>query len=463
VAERFDVVVVGARCAGAPLAALLARQGVEVALVEQATFPRDTLSTHVFQTDGIEFLDRLGVIDRVLGTDAPFINRADVRAGDFRVAIDWPRRPGDRGGVMSVRRFLLDPILVEAAEDAGVEVRMPAKVTGVVRDAGRVAGVRITSDGAEGELRARLVVGADGRNSTVAGLCGSRKYNLTPNHRAFYWSFFENAEFGPEPKFVFHRWSDRGVLACPADSGLYQVIVSPDLSEVDSFRSNLEQRFMEYARSCEPAANAIENGHRVGKFFGMVRWLGFFRDASGPGWVLVGDAGHFKDPTPGRGIADAFRQVDTLAPAIVAGLDGSGDGIDETMTRWGRSRDREFAPYYWFATDMGDSGELPLVVPEIFERMNARGKLPLFFDIQNHRLRPDRVLTPPRLLGAAARMLFRRGAERARVVREVGGLVAEDIKRRRLNRKPAYADASPAAADAGPTEIEDNAVASAAA
>src|SRR5919108_6107142 len=109
VAESFDVVVVGARCAGAPLATLLARSGLDVALVEQATFPRDTLSTHVYETDGIEFLQRLGVLERILETGAPFINRADVRAEDFRVAIDWPRRPRDRGGVMSVRRFLLDP------------------------------------------------------------------------------------------------------------------------------------------------------------------------------------------------------------------------------------------------------------------------------------------------------------------------------------------------------------------
>jgi 2-polyprenyl-6-methoxyphenol hydroxylase-like FAD-dependent oxidoreductase len=215
VAEQFDVVVVGARCAGAPLATLLARDGLDVAVVEQAKFPRDTLSTHVYETDGIEFLERLGMIGRLLDTGAPFINRADVRAGDFRVAIDWPRRPEDRGGVMSVRRFLLDPILVEAAEQAGADVRMSTKVTGLVWDEGRVAGVRVNEGGRESELRARLVVGADGRNSTIAGLAGSRKYNVTPNRRAFYWSFFEDADFGTEPTFVFHRWSDRAVFACP--------------------------------------------------------------------------------------------------------------------------------------------------------------------------------------------------------------------------------------------------------
>lgn len=460
-AEQFDVVVVGARCAGAPLATLLARSGLDVALVEQATFPRDTLSTHVYETDGIEFLERLGVIGRLLETGAPFINRADLRAGHFRVAIDWPRRPGDRGGVMSVRRFLLDPILVDAAEEAGANVRMSTKVTGLVRQGGRVAGVRVSEGGSESELRARLVVGADGRNSTVAGLAGSRKYNVTPNRRAFYWSFFEDADFGTEPTFVFHRWSDRGVLACPADSGLYQVLVSPELPELGSFRSKLEEHYMDHARSCEPVADAIAGARRVGKLFGIVRWLGFFREASGPGWVLVGDAGHFKDPTPGRGIADAFRQVDALAPAIVAGLDGSGGGIDLTLSRWGKWRDEEFASHYWFAVDLGDSGDLPAAVPEIFRRLDAQGKLGLVFDIQNHRIKPDRVLTPPRLLAAATRLFLRPGTERGRLLREVGALVGEDIRRRRLNKRPVFAESSPTAKDAGATEIEDAAIADA--
>jgi 2-polyprenyl-6-methoxyphenol hydroxylase-like FAD-dependent oxidoreductase len=450
-----DVVVVGARCAGAPLATLLARRGLDVALIEQATFPRDTLSTHVYETDGIEFLDRLGVIGRVLDTGAPFINRADVRVADFRAAIDWPRRPGDRGGVMSVRRFVLDPILVDAAKEAGADVRMATKVIGLVREKGRVAGVRVSERGGESQLRARLVVGADGRNSTVARLAGSRKYNVTPNRRAFYWSFFEDADFGAEPTFVFHRWADRGVLACPTDGGLYQVLVSPDLSELGTFRSSLEQHYIDYARSCEPAAAAIAGARRVGKLFGCVRWFGFFREASGPGWVLAGDAGHFKDPTPGRGIADAFRQDDTLAPAIVAGLDASVDGIDRAMSRWGRQRDDEFASHYWFATDLGDSGEVPLVVPEILGRLHARGRVGLLFDIQNHRVKPDQVLTPPRLLGAAGRLLLRNGTERARLLREVGALVADDMRRRRINKRPVFAESTPATSDAGPTEIED--------
>jgi flavin-dependent dehydrogenase len=457
-ATTFDVVVVGARCAGAPLATLLARQGVEVALVERATFPRDTLSTHVFEADGIAFLDRLGVMERLRDTGAPFVCRVDNRIEGFRAVIGWPLRPGDRGGLMSVRRFLLDPILVDTAEQAGAKVFMGTNVTGLIEECGRVAGVQVAGNG-DGEFRARLVVGADGRNSTVAGLRGARKYNVAPNERALYWTFFEDADLGDEPTFVFHRWADRLVVASPADSGLYQVLVLPEVAELDRFRSNLDESFMEHALSCEPVAKAIAGARRVGKFFGMVRWLGFFRDAAGPGWVLVGDAAHFKDPTPGRGISDAFRQADALAPAIVKGLAGSAADLDTAMAEWGCWRDREFASYYWFGTTMGKAGPLPAVGPELTARLHAQGKLREIFEIQNHRTRPEQVLTPARLLSTTAQMLARRGTARRALLREVASLVADDVRQRRLNRRPVFAAPSTAARDAGPTEIEDNAAA----
>ena len=156
------------------------------------------------------------------------------------------------------------------------------------------------------------MVGADGRNSTVARLAGSRKYNLTPNERFFYWSFFEGADPGAEPAVIFHRWSGTFVVAIPADSGLYQVLALPELSELPRFRQNLEESYLEYIRRCEPVAQALSGARRVGKIFGMLRFEGFFREATGPGWVLAGDAGHFKDPAPGQGIQDAFRQVEVL-------------------------------------------------------------------------------------------------------------------------------------------------------
>jgi 2-polyprenyl-6-methoxyphenol hydroxylase-like FAD-dependent oxidoreductase len=125
--EQFDVIVVGARCAGSPLATLLADRGVRVAVVEQATFPRDTLSTHFIQAQALAFLDRLGVMEKIRATGAPLVGHFDVRQEDLRYVTSIPQRPGDVGGAVSVRRTLLDPILVQAAADAGADVRWRAR------------------------------------------------------------------------------------------------------------------------------------------------------------------------------------------------------------------------------------------------------------------------------------------------------------------------------------------------
>lgn len=214
---------------------------------------------------------------------------------------------------------------------------------------------------------------------------------------------------------------------------------------------------MEYLRSCEPVAHALEGARRVGKIFGMLSWEGFFRDASGPGWVLVGDAGHFKDPTPGQGIQDAFRQVDALAPVIAGALDGPGKDLDRALADWGDWRDRDAAGHYWFATDMGKAGTLDAVVPEVQRRLLAQGKIDTVIDLFTHRTKPSQVITPQRLLGATSRLLVRPGCARRTLLREVGTLIRTDVHRKRLNRHPAYVAAA-ARADAGPTEVKDSAV-----
>lgn len=451
--KGFDVVVVGGRCAGSPLATLLARAGLSVALVEQATFPRDTLSTHIFESAALAFLNRLGVLSALRATGAPIVNHIDIRQEGFRAQVPAPQQPGDVGGVMSVRRLLLDPILLAAAAEAGTEVWMGTKVTALVWDHGRVTGVRVARNGSEQVLAARLVVGADGRSSTVARLAGSRKYNLTPNERFFYWSFFEDADPGAEPAVVFHRWSGNLVVAIPADSGLYQVLALPGLSELPRFRQNLEKSYLEHVRRCDPVAHALSDARRVGKLFGILRWEGFFREATGPGWILAGDAGHFKDPSPGQGIQDAFRQAEFLAPAILSAISSSPSALDETLARWARWRDDDAVEHYWLAADLGKAGLAPAVLPEIAQRLHERGKLDSFLDLFSHRSAPSKVLTPPRLAGATARLLARGGCDRRALLGEVGALIAEDVRRKHLARHPRYVPLE-TSADAGPTEVD---------
>ncbi len=450
-----DVVVVGARCAGSPLAALLARQGLDVAVLERASFPRDTLSSHLFEADALAFLNRLDVTERLWATGAPPVNRTDTRVEDVHLTMDLPLRAGDIGGMASVRRLLLDPILADAARQAGAEVHTASRVTGLIHEQGRVAGVSFEQEGAVRRMRARLVVGADGRHSTVARLCGARRYNVTPNRRPLFWAFLEDADMGSEPTFLSHRWADRFILGIPADSGLYQVLMWPEESELGRFRADREAAFIEHARTCEPLAEGLAGARRTGKIFGALRWEGFFREPSGPGWVLCGDAGHFKSPSPGRGIGDAFLQADSLARAIGHGLEGSPADLDRLLARWGRWRDGEFAEHYWLAVDLEDRGPVPAVLVEILRGMKTRGDAGVFFDVLNHRVRPSGALTQRRVLEATGRMLTRRGTDRRALLAQMRGLAAQDMHRRWLNRRPAYAPEESQARNEPPQDADE--------
>ena len=438
-ADRYDVVVVGARCAGAPLAALLARGGARVAVVERASFPSDTLSSHLFEADALTFLDRLGLIEPLRATRAPLVAWTDTRVEDLRLSMELPQRPGDDGGMASVRRSLLDPLLAGAAQESGAELRTATEVTALPEDRGRVAGVRVKDADGEHELRARLVVGADGRHSTIAKLCRARRYNVTPNQRLLYWAFFEGADMGERPTFLTHRWDERFILGIPADSGLYQVLLWPEIAELEDFRSDPAAAFLAHARSCEPLAQGLAGARQVGKVLGAVRWEGFFREASGPGWVLTGDAGHFKSPSPGRGIGDAFLQADSLATSILGALDRSERELDAELARWGRRRDREFAEHYWLAYDFEEAGAVPAVLVEILRGLQKQGDAGLFFEVLNHRLRPSQLLTPPRVARASARLLAAGDVDRAALLRKLGALGRQDLRRRWRNRRPVYA------------------------
>jgi 2-polyprenyl-6-methoxyphenol hydroxylase-like FAD-dependent oxidoreductase len=453
-ADGFDVIVVGARCAGSPLAALLARQGLSVALVERAAFPKDTLSTHIFQAPAINFLKRLGVLDTVRDTGARPCTEVDFRIEDLRVTFGVNQRPGDAGAFMSVRRFVLDPILLGAAEDAGAEVLMSTAVTGLVHDSGRVAGVTVRHEGRERTLRAKLVVGADGRNSTVADEVGARKYNVTPGERFGYWAFFTDADPGPHPELVYHRWEGRYIIAMPADGGLFQVIALPERRFLPEFRRDREAAFMAHARACGPLGETLAGARRVGKMFGLLKYECFLRESAGPGWALVGDAGHFKDPAPGQGITDAFRQVEALAPAIVRSIDDRAGALDEAVSAWARWRDLDAAEHYWLAADFGAAGPVSPVVVEAIRQLHRRNRIADLGDVLQHRRRPSAVVTPPVLLKAAASALRKPGADRAAVLRELRTLVVTDTRRRRLGRRPEFVPAAEYR-DAGQTEVAE--------
>jgi len=170
-----DVIVVGARCAGSPLAMLLARRGYRTLLVDRATFPSDTVSTHVIHPPGVSALRRWGLLDQVVATGCPPVGRYSFDFGPITLA----GAPGttDSPYAYAPRRQLLDKILVDAAAAAGAEVREGFGVEEVLVEDGVVTGIR----GGNGQVeRARVVIGADGRNSVVAKAVRARAYEEAP-------------------------------------------------------------------------------------------------------------------------------------------------------------------------------------------------------------------------------------------------------------------------------------------
>ncbi|HTZ44773.1 MAG TPA: NAD(P)/FAD-dependent oxidoreductase [Jatrophihabitans sp.] len=446
--EHFDVIVVGARCAGSSLATMLARAGLKVAVIEQVRFPKPTLSSHLMEADGIQFLQRLGVLEEVRATGVRFMQHVDLRLNELRLVRRWPLRFDDLGGALFLRRHLLDSILADAAVAAGADVRFGTKVVELLWDRDRVCGVRVQDQHAERRLCAPLVVGADGRSSIVGHMTGARKYNINPNGRSYYFTFFEGAKESANDTFVFHRWGDRMVWAGPADSGLYLVGISPEGHEREYFRTHTQEGLLAHLRRCEPTAEGLADARIATQISGIRKFDGYFRQASGRGWVLAGDSGHFKDPAAGRGIGDAFLQVDALAPAIVSGLDGSADGLDNTLARWGEWRDKRLQSYYWLATDLGGAGTFPSMVPEAVRRLEERGELSRFFDLFSHRTDYYDVF-PLRDVGlATGRMLLRGEHKRLPLMREAVTLLAREPRRRWINKRPALAASEVVAAPA---------------
>ncbi len=418
--QRFDAIVVGGRCAGSPLAALLARAGLSVCVVDRARFPSDTASTHGIQPAGVRILDQLGVKERLLEL-TPALERGTLAFDDARVDVgDLTDMVG--APMLAPRRIVLDAVLLEAAAAAGADVRTETAVTGLLEERGRIAGVETKS----GPLRARLVVGADGVNSAVARLVGAEKYDETLPGRLFTWTYFEGADVD-QSRMWLGAIGDHGFLGLPSDDGLFMAAAVPSIGRKAEVLSDRKAAFFAELAHWPELQAALEGGQCRGPIRVMARG-GFFRRSAGPGWVLVGDAGHFKDPSPGQGISDALRQAVALAPAIQRALDGAGDGALHDWWRW---RDRDAWEMYWFAHDMGAAGPPPRLVARIQSRIGGDPKLTDgMVRVLNHELPPSKVFTPLLAAKAALAELRARPKERGDLLREVRTIAANNWRRR---------------------------------
>jgi 2-polyprenyl-6-methoxyphenol hydroxylase-like FAD-dependent oxidoreductase len=432
--HRFDVIIVGARCAGASLAALLARAGLQVGVLDRSRFPSDTPSTHGIQPAGVRVLDELGVGARLRQMTPP-IDDGIVALGRSR--IEYRGITALLGSPMlNIRRTSLDTVLVEAAAEAGATVLTGTTVKDLVWEEGRVVGVQT----ANGALCAPLVVGADGMSSTVARLAGAEEYERTEPGRLFTWAYFEGVAgtaVSDTGTLMMGKIGDNAFLASPTDDGLYITAVVPSLCRKDEFMADLHGAYISAVRTWPELEAVMGTARRVGPIRVMSRWHGYFRRSAGPGWVLVGDAGHFKDPTPGQGIADALRQVARLAPTIEHAL-GRADA-DRLLYDWWRWRDQDAFEMYWFANDMGSPGATTSLMAEIQARIAVRRRLTEdLIRVLNHDLPPSRLAKPSLVLPAFLAAITSERSQRLSVLREAADRVRTDRRRRhRMARRQA--------------------------
>ena len=337
----YDVVIVGARCAGAATARLLSQAGLRVLAVDRASFPSDTLSTHAIAGHGTLLLDRWGLLDAVRATGVPNPRLLGAKLGAVELR-DIPVPERSRG-TLCPRRIILDALLVDAARDACATVWEDTTVDDLLVEDGVVVGIAGRRNGARVEVRAPLVIGADGVRSLVAAGAGAAVYDVRPSDLSGVFAYYsgtgiEYSELALQPGAFSFAFATNDAQACIGigvhDRDARALSAGGDGALVAALE-HVSPRF----------AAMVRDGRREGRFSVFRARPGQKRVPHGPGWALVGDAGYYKDPATGQGIADAFLSAQLAADAIVAGLGGAAPLV-ETLDGYHRQRDALHADMY---------------------------------------------------------------------------------------------------------------------
>jgi 2-polyprenyl-6-methoxyphenol hydroxylase-like FAD-dependent oxidoreductase len=366
-ADSYDVIVVGARCAGSPTAMLLARRGHRVLLVDRATFPSDTVSTHILHPRAAASLERWGLLDRLRATGCPPIHTYAFDFGPFTIA----GRPGTSELPMAYcpRRTVLDKLLLDAAAAAGVEFREGYAVDEILFSDGRVSGIGgRSSSGGPSSAHARIVIGADGRQSMLAGAVKPKQYNEKPPLLAAYYTYWSGLPM--DGRFENYARPMRGFAVAPTHDDLTLVIVGWPYAEFTENRKDVEGNFLRTIAMAPAFAERIGRARREARFAGAAV-PNYFRKPYGPGWALVGDAGYNKDFITAQGILDAFRDAELCAEAVHAAFAGGRD-IDDAMEGYWQARDADVQSIFDFTCELATLAPPPPELQQLLAAIHGR-------------------------------------------------------------------------------------------
>ena len=364
----YDAIVIGARCAGAVTAMLLARHGHRVLLLERGVIPSDVHRGHFIHRHGPKRLADWGLLERVVATNCPPLTTHLTDFGDFPL-IGRDIRVGNVAWGYAPRRRQLDQVLVEAAIEAGIEFRPNFLVENCLWDGDRVKGIRgrDQSQATSCTENALITIGADGRNSTLARTVGAPSYEEVPTLTCWYFSYWSGV---PTEGFEWYIRKNRVIFSFLTNDNLFAIFIGWPITEFNSVKTDIEGQFMNAVDLIPGFAERVRSGRREERFYGAADLPNFLRRPFGPGWALVGDAGCHKDPMMAQGICDAFRDADFLSTAIHEGL-AEQCPLDDALKRYERRRNEATMTEY---RDNIAAARFSPVSPELLQlRLALRG------------------------------------------------------------------------------------------
>jgi 2-polyprenyl-6-methoxyphenol hydroxylase-like FAD-dependent oxidoreductase len=368
-AKAFDAIVVGARCAGAPTAMLLARKGYRVLALDRATFPSDTVSTHILHPLGARALSKWGLLDRLAATGCPPIHTYAFDFGPFTIT----GAPGTREAPVAYcpRRTVLDKLLVDAAAQSGAEIREGFAVEEILIEDGRAVGIKGRSKHGDSIIeRAQIVVGADGRRSLVAEAVRPERYDENPPLLAAYYTYWSGLQMNG--RFENYSRDRRGFAVAPTHDDLTMVIVGWPYAEFAEFKKDIEGNYLKTIELAPAFADRLRGAKREARFAGAAV-PNYFRKPYGPGWALVGDAGYNRDFITGQGIMDAFHDAELCAGALDNAFSGTRP-FDSAMSEYQRTRDARVKAMYEFTCQLATLEPPPPEMQQLFGAVHGNQK-----------------------------------------------------------------------------------------